>query len=114
MRPGTAVLRSLFTRDGGTDNFRSALGTTALVLSENDIKLVPTGPKSNANLTKIKRTNLVDRAQTVQVQIPAGMMPGSVFDVQANGQRIRVTVPAGGKAGQLLNVRVPQQRPIGR
>ena len=48
--------------------------------------------------------------QTVQVQIPAGMMPGSVFDVQANGQRIRVTVPAGGKAGQLLNVRVPQQR----
>ena len=52
--------------------------------------------------------------QTVQVQIPAGMMPGSVFDVQANGQRIRVTVPAGGKAGQLLNVRVPQQRPIGR
>ena len=107
----------MFTRDGGTDNFRSALGTTALVLSENDIKLVPTGPKSNANLTKIKRTNMVDRAaraQTVQVQIPAGMMPGSVFEVQANGQRIRVTVPAGGKAGQLLNVRVPQQRPIGR
>ena len=107
----------MFTRDGGTDNFRSALGTTALVLSENDIKLVPTGPKSNANLTKIKRTNMVDRAaraQTVQVQIPAGMMPGSVFEVQANGQRIRVTVPAGGKAGKLLNVRVPQQRPIGR
>ena len=48
--------------------------------------------------------------QTVQVQIPAGMAAGSVFDVQANGQRIRVTVPAGGKAGQLLNVRVPQQR----
>ena len=52
--------------------------------------------------------------QTVQVQIPAGLKAGSVFDVQANGQRIRVTVPAGGKAGQLLNVRVPQQRPIGR
>ena len=50
--------------------------------------------------------------QTVQVPIPAGMAAGSVFDVQANGQRIRVTVPAGGKAGQLLNVRVPQQRPI--
>ena len=48
--------------------------------------------------------------QTVQVQIPAGLKAGSVFDVQANGQRIRVTVPAGGKAGQLLNVRVPQQR----
>ena len=105
----------MFTRDGGTDNFRSALGTTALVLSENDIKLVPTGPKSNANLTKIKRTNMVDRAaraQTVQVQIPAGMKPGSVFEVQANGQRIRVTVPAGGKAGQLLNVRVPPRAPI--
>ena len=105
----------MFTRDGGTDNFRSALGTTALVLSENDIKLVPTGPKSNANLTKIKRTNMVDRAaraQTVQVQIPAGMMPGSVFEVQANGQRIRVTVPAGGTAGQLLNVRVPPRAPI--
>ena len=50
--------------------------------------------------------------QTVQVQIPAGMMPGSVFDVQANGQRIRVTVPAGGTAGQLLNVRVPPRAPI--
>ena len=109
----------MFTRDGGTDNFRSAGSPgrgpcMALVLSENDIKLAAAGGNENFKLTKIKRTNLVDRAQTVQVQIPAGMMPGSVFDVQANGQRIRVTVPAGGKAGQLLNVRVPQQRPIGR
>ena len=111
----------MFTRDGGTDNFRSQRGAQgesgpcmALVLSENDIKLAAAGGNENFKLTKIKRTNLVDRAQTVQVQIPAGMMPGSVFDVQANGQRIRVTVPAGGKAGQLLNVRVPQQRPIGR
>ena len=48
--------------------------------------------------------------QTVQVQIPAGMMPGSVFNVQANGQMIPVTVPMGCKAGQLLSVAVPQQR----
>ena len=48
--------------------------------------------------------------QTVQVQVPAGMMPGSVFNVQANGQMIPVTVPMGCKAGQLLSVAVPQQR----
>ena len=45
--------------------------------------------------------------QTVQVQVPAGMMPGSVFNVQANGQMIPVTVPMGCKAGQLLSVAVP-------
>ena len=48
--------------------------------------------------------------QTVQVQVPPGMMPGSVFNVQANGQMIPVTVPMGCKAGQLLSVAVPQQR----
>ena len=47
--------------------------------------------------------------QTVQVQVPAGMTPGSVFNVQANGQMIPVTVPMGCKAGQLLSVAVPQQ-----
>ena len=40
--------------------------------------------------------------QTVQVQVPAGMMPGSVFNVQANGQMIPVTVPVGCKPGGLL------------
>ena len=48
--------------------------------------------------------------QTVQVQVPPGMMPGSVFNVQANGQMIPVTVPMGCKAGQILSVAVPQQR----
>ena len=48
--------------------------------------------------------------QTVQVQIPAGMRSGQVFNVQANGQMIPVTVPMGCKAGQLLSVAVPQQR----
>ena len=48
--------------------------------------------------------------QTVQVQVPAGLTPGSVFNVQANGQMIPVTVPMGCKAGQLLSVAVPQQR----
>ena len=45
--------------------------------------------------------------QTVQVQVPAGMMPGSVFNVQANGQMIPVTVPMGCKPGGLLTVQVP-------
>ena len=45
--------------------------------------------------------------QTVQVQVPAGMMPGSVFNVQANGQMIPVTVPGGCKPGGLLTVQVP-------
>ena len=49
----------IFTRDGGTDNFRSA-GSMALVLSENNIKLAAPG-QSNGNLTKINRTNLVDQ-----------------------------------------------------
>ena len=48
----------MFTRDGGTDNFRSA-GSMALVLSENDIKL---RGNENFTLTKNNRTNLVDRA----------------------------------------------------
>ena len=57
----------MFTRDGGTDNFRSQRGAQgesgpcmALVLSENDIKL---RGNENFTLTKINRTNLVDRAQ---------------------------------------------------
>ena len=45
--------------------------------------------------------------QTVQVQVPAGLMPGSVFNVQANGQMIPVTVPMGCKPGGLLTVQVP-------
>ena len=45
--------------------------------------------------------------QTVQVQVPAGWEPGSVFNVQANGQMIRVTVPMGCKPGGLLTVQVP-------
>ena len=45
--------------------------------------------------------------QTVQVQVPPGMMPGSVFNVQANGQMIPVTVPAGCRPGGLLTVQVP-------
>ena len=56
----------MFTRDGGTDNFRSQRGAQgesgpcmALVLSENDIKL---RGNENFTLTKNNRTNLVDRA----------------------------------------------------
>ena len=56
----------MFTRDGGTDNFRSQRGaqgesgpSMALVLSENDIKL---RGNENFTLTKNNRTNLVDRA----------------------------------------------------
>ena len=45
--------------------------------------------------------------QTVQVQIPAGMRTGEVFNVQANGQMIPVTVPAGCRPGGLLTVQVP-------
>ena len=45
--------------------------------------------------------------QTVQVQVPAGIMPGSVFNVQANGQMIPVTVPMGCKPGGLLTVQLP-------
>ena len=57
--------KMIFTRDGGTDNFRfggcpGREPCMALVLSENDIKLAGT---NNFNMTKINRTNLVDRAQ---------------------------------------------------
>ena len=45
--------------------------------------------------------------QTVQVQIPAGMRSGQVFNVQANGQMIPVTVPVGCRPGGLLTVQVP-------
>jgi len=64
--------RMMFTRDGATDNFRCLGKTTvgggglgpcmALVLSENDIKLAGS-EHGNFNLTKINRTNQVDRAQ---------------------------------------------------
>ena len=61
LKPGNMM----FTRDGGTDNFRfggcpGREPCMALVLSENDIKLAGT---NNFNMTKINRTNLVDRAQ---------------------------------------------------
>ena len=62
LKPGNMM----FTRDGGTDNFRSQRGAQgesgpcmALVLSENDIKL---RGNENFTLTKNNRTNLVDRA----------------------------------------------------
>ena len=45
--------------------------------------------------------------QAVQVQVPPGITPGSVFNVQANGQMIAVTVPTGCKPGQILSVAVP-------
>ena len=43
----------------------------------------------------------------VQVQIPPGLAPGQVFQVNANGQLISVTVPAGGPPGTVLAVAVP-------
>ena len=38
----------------------------------------------------------------VQVQIPPGLAPGQVFQVNANGQLISVTVPAGCPPGAVL------------
>ena len=43
----------------------------------------------------------------VQVQIPPGLAPGQVFQVNANGQLISVTVPAGCPPGTVLAVAVP-------
>ena len=43
----------------------------------------------------------------VQVQIPPGLAPGQVFQVNANGQLISVTVPAGCPPGTVLSVAVP-------
>ena len=43
----------------------------------------------------------------VQVQIPPGLAPGQVFQVNANGQLISVTVPAGCQPGMVLAVAVP-------
>ena len=43
----------------------------------------------------------------VQVQIPPGLAPGQVFQVNANGQLISVTVPAGCPPGAVLAVAVP-------
>ena len=43
----------------------------------------------------------------VQVQIPPGLAPGQVFQVNANGQLISVTVPAGCQPGTVLAVAVP-------
>ena len=43
----------------------------------------------------------------VQVQIPPGLTPGQVFQVNANGQLISVTVPAGCPPGTVLAVAVP-------
>ena len=43
----------------------------------------------------------------VQVQIPPGLAPGQVFQVNANGQLISVTVPAGCPPGTVLAIAVP-------
>ena len=43
----------------------------------------------------------------VQVQVPPGLAPGQVFQVNANGQLISVTVPAGCPPGTVLSVAVP-------
>ena len=43
----------------------------------------------------------------VQVQIPPGLTPGQVFQVNANGQLISVTVPAGCPPGTVLAVAGP-------
>jgi len=48
----------------------------------------------------------------VEVTIPDGMVPGSTFQVDVNGQLIAVQVQPGMKGGQVIRVEVPEILPV--